>query len=172
MKMKREASYATALGASLLHRTDSLALGAALQLAVTQQAVGSGQCHRLTLANTWSWSYLQGREFTGLHVTPRATFLTAHHWPQPHAPGKPARASAWQVQGASVLLGGQGNCTQPQPPLLSVPEPPARSQLISSTTQSHFMVLGHCRVLYSLSDLAQQYVSTGRPTGGNNPCLK
>lgn len=97
-------------------------------------------CHPLTLANTWSWSYLQGSESTGLHVTLRAAFLTAHHWPQPHPPGKPARASGWQVQGVSVLLGGQGDCTQPQPPLLSAPEPPARSQLISSTTQSHSML--------------------------------
>lgn len=111
MKMKTEAPYATAPGASLLHRTDCLALGAALQLAVAQQAACSGQCHPPTLANTWSWSYLQGSEFTGLHVTLRATFLTAHHWPQPHAPGKPARASGWQVQGASVLLSGRGNCT-------------------------------------------------------------
>lgn len=51
MKMKRKAPYATAPGASLLHRTNYLALGAALQLAVTQQALGSGQCHPLTLAN-------------------------------------------------------------------------------------------------------------------------
>lgn len=111
--------------------------GAALQLAA---AAGSGQCCPLTLANSWSWSYLQGSESTGLHVTLRATFLTAHHWPQSYAPGKPARASRWQVQGESVLLGGQGHCTQPQPPLLSAPDPPARSQLVSSTTQSPFMV--------------------------------
>lgn len=56
--MKRKAPYATAPGASLLHRTDCLALGAALQLAVTQQALGSGQCNLLTLADMWSWSYL------------------------------------------------------------------------------------------------------------------
>lgn len=38
-----------------------------------------------------------------------------------------------------MLLGGQEDCTQPLQPLLSVPEPPARLQLISSATQPHFV---------------------------------
>jgi len=39
-----------------------------------------------------------------------------------------------------VWLGGQGDCTPPQQPLLSAPEPPARWQLISSATQPPFTV--------------------------------
>lgn len=122
-----------------MHRTGCLALGAALQLAVTHPAFGSGQCHPLMLTNTWSWRYSQGSERTGLHLTPRATLLTAHHCPRPRAQWEPARAGGWQVQGTSVLLGGRENCTQPQQPLLSASEPPAHLQLISSTTQPHFM---------------------------------
>lgn len=135
----RKAPSATAPGASLLHRTGCLAPGAALQLAVTHRAFGSGQHHPLTLTNTWSWGYSQRSECPGLHLMPRATVLTAHHCPGPHAP-LASKAGGWQVQGTSVLLGGQEDCAQPQQSLLSAPEPLVCFQLISSATQPHFMV--------------------------------
>ena len=138
MKMQRKASSATAPEASLLHRTSCLVPGAALQLPIAHRAFGSGQHHPPTLTNMWSWRYSQGSECTGIHLTPRATLLTAHHCPRPCAQGEPARAGGWHVQATSVLLSGQEDCTQPQQPLLSAPEPPARSQLISSATQPHF----------------------------------
>lgn len=95
--------------------------------------------HPLTLTNM-ELEVLAGSECTGFNLMPRATLLTAHHCPWPRAQGEPVRAGGWQVQGTSVLLGGQEDCTQSQQPLLSAPEPPVCLQLTSSTTRPHFTV--------------------------------
>lgn len=140
--MQRKAPSATALGASLLHRTGCLAAGAAPQLAMAHGAVGSGQHHPLMLTNTWSWRSLQAKERTGLHLTPRATLLTARSCSWPRAQRETARAGGWQVPGTFVLLGGQEDRTQPQQPLLSVPE----LQLAHSSSAAQVSLISQCIV--------------------------
>lgn len=80
------------------------------------------------------------KEHGGLHPTPTATLLTAHSCPWPRAQGETTRAGGWQVPGTFVLFSGQEDHTQPQQPLLSVPE----LQLAHSSSAPQVSLISQC----------------------------